>query len=149
MKTSREIILKAGLLPKLQLGIKTGKGVKSTGLHKVKVLEDKIIRKPPQEEGDDGYYVRYVFEENGERKQYDTRMKQKGGVDPSYFVQAMASVEPGEELTLEMKKSGVKNYIEIVRLSVGEVQTADDDEHQDDEPGEGVDLADDLATIHA
>lgn len=33
----------------------------------MKVLEDKIVRKPPQEEGDDGYYVRYVFEENGER----------------------------------------------------------------------------------
>lgn len=148
MKTSKEIILKAGLLPRLQLGIKTGKGVKSTGLHKVKVLEDKIVRKPPQEEGDDGYYVRYVFEEDGERKQYDTRMKQKGGVDPSYFVQAMANVEPGEEITLEMKKAGLKNYVEIIRLSVGEVQTADtEDEDAPDE--EGGDLGEDLATIHA
>src|SRR2546430_1836011 len=125
MKISKEIILKAGLLPKLQLGIKSGKGVTSTGKHTVKVIEDKIVRKPPQEEGDDGYYVRYTFEENGERKQYDTRMKQKGGVDPSYFVQAMANVEPGEEITLEMKKAGIKNYIEIVRLSVGEVAQAD------------------------
>jgi hypothetical protein len=33
-------------------------------------------------------------------------MKQKGGVDPSYFVQAMANVEVGEEITLEMKKGG-------------------------------------------
>ncbi len=145
MKTSKEIVLKSGLLPKLQLGVKQGKFVKSTGLHKVKVLEDKIVRKPPMEEGDDGYYVRYIFEENGEKKQYDTRMKQKGGVDPSYFVQAMANVEPGEELTLEMKKAGVKNYVEIVRLSVGEVQTAEDDENGDDDSG---DLADDLATIH-
>jgi len=142
MKVSRDIIIKAGLLPKLQLGIKTGKGVKSTGIHTVKVIEDKIVRKPPREEGDDGYYVRYILEEDGERKQYDTRMKQKGGVDPSYFVQAMAAVEPGEMLTFEMKKSGAKNYIEIIRLAAGEVSQADADE--DDAGG---DLVDDLEKI--
>src|SRR5436190_80774 len=136
METSKQIVLKSGLLPKLQLGIKTAKGVKSTGIHTVKVISDSIVRKPIREEGDDGYYVRYVVEENGERKQYDTRMKQKGGVDPSYFVQAMANIEAGEEITLEMKKAGIKNYIEIVRTSVGEVERADMDE--DDEPDRGA-----------
>lgn len=145
METSKKIVLQAGLLPRLQLGIKTAKGVQSTGKHTVKVLEDKIIRKPPREEGDDGYYVRYIFEENGEKYQYDTRMKQKGGVDPSYFVQAMANVEPGEEITLEMKKAGVKNFIEIIRTSVGQVETAEDEDDQ----SSGDDLVDDLATIHA
>jgi hypothetical protein len=135
MRISKEIVLKAGLLPKLQLGIKTGKVIKSTGLHTVKVIEDKIVRKPPREEGDDGYYVRYIFEEDGERKQYDTRMKQKGGVDPSYFVQAMAAVEPGELLTLEMKKAGIKNYIEIIRVAAGEVEHADmEDEESTGDP---------------
>jgi hypothetical protein len=133
MKTSKEIVIKAGLLPKLQLGLKTEKGVKSTGKHTVRIVEDKIIRKPPREEGDDGYYVRYIFEENGEKKQYDTRMRQRGGADPSYFVQAMADVQPGEEMTLEMKKSGVKNYVEIIRLSGGEVEHADvEDEEKED-----------------
>ena len=60
MKVSKEILLKSGLLPKLQLGIKTGGGVKSTGKHRVKVIEDKIVRKPPREEGDDGFCVRYI-----------------------------------------------------------------------------------------
>src|SRR5215472_15905163 len=115
MKTSKEIIAKAGLLPKLQLGIRKGSSVVSTGKHVVKLVDDKIVRKPPREDGDDGYYVRYILEENGERKQYDARMKQKGGADPSYFVQAMANIEPGEVITLEMKKAGVKSYIEIVR----------------------------------
>jgi hypothetical protein len=133
MKTSREILMKSGLLPKLQLGIKTAKGVKSTGKHTVKVIEDKIVRKPIREEGDDGYYVRFIVEENGEQKQYDTRMKEKGGNDPSYFVQAMAAVEPGEVITLEMKKVGIKNYVEILRPSTGEVQSAD---MGDDEQGE-------------
>jgi hypothetical protein len=135
MKTSREILMKSGLLPKLQLGIKTAKGVKSTGKHTVKVIEDKIVRKPIREEGDDGYYVRFIVEENGEQKQYDTRMKEKGGVDPSYFVQAMAAVEPGEIITLEMKKAGLKNYIEIVLPSLGEVDRAD---IEDDEEEEGT-----------
>lgn len=134
MKTSKDILLKAGLLPKLQLGIKTPKGVKTTGPHTVKIVEDKIVKKPIREEGDDGFYVRYIVEENGERKQYDTRMKQKGSTDPSYFVQAMAGIEPGEEVTLEMKKAGLKNYIDIVRTATGQVETADVEE--DDEENE-------------
>ena len=134
MEISRSILLKAGLLPKLQLGIKkSGGGVTSTGIHKVKVLEDKIVRVPIREEGDDGYAVRYIVDEDGVKKQYDTRMKQKGGTDPSYFVQAMANVEVGEEITLEMKKQGIKNYIEIIRLSVGEVEHADEDEPEEQE----------------
>lgn len=135
MKTSKEILLKAGLLPRLQLGIKTPKGVQSTGKHTVKVIEDKIVKKPVREEGDDGFYVRYIFEENGEKKQYDTRMKQKGSTDPSYFVQAMANIEVGEEITLEMKKAGLKNYIEILKTSTGEVEHADTDEDEDDDEG--------------
>lgn len=133
MKISKDIVLKSGLLPKLQLGVKTGKGVQSTGPHKVKMLEDKIVMKPIREEGDDGYYIRYIVEESGEKKQYDTRMKQKGGNDPSYFVQAMASVEVGEEITLEMKKAGIKNYIEIVRPLLGEVSSADIEEEDHEE----------------
>ena len=131
MKTSKEVLLKAGLLPKLQLGIKTPKGVQTTGPHTVKIIEDKIVKKPIREEGDDGFYVRYVVEENGERKQYDTRMKQKGSTDPSYFVQAMAGIEPGEEVTLEMKKSGVRNYIDIIRKSTGHVETVDEEEEDE------------------
>lgn len=130
MKTSREILTQSGLLPKLQLGIKTGKGVKSTGKHTVKVISDKIVKKPIREEGDDVHWVRYIVEEDGVEKQYDTRMKEKGGNDPSYFVQAMAVVEPGEIITLEMKKAGIKNYIEILRPSTGEVDRADMDDDE-------------------
>lgn len=143
MSISREIVRKAGILPKLQLGIRRGTGrigkdgkeivnVVSTGKHTVKFVSDKIIVKPPREEGDDGHCMRYVFEENGEKKQYDTRLKQKGGSDPSYFVQAMAEVEEGEELVLEMKKAGIKNYVEITRTSVGQVERADTEDEEDE-----------------
>ena len=127
---------KAGLHPKLQLGRKTNKGVVSTGKHTVKVLSDKIVRRSPTEEGDDGLRMRYVVEEDGVEKQYDTRLKERGGDQPSYFVQAMSEIEPGEIITLEMKKAGIKNYIEIVRLSLGEVSEAP----TDDDEEEGVDI---------
>jgi hypothetical protein len=140
MKNSKDILLKSGLLPKLQLGIKSGRGVTPTGKHTVKVIEDKIVRKPPREDGDDGFYMRYIFEKDGQRYQYDTRLKQKGGQDPSYFVQAMADVETGEEITLEMKKAGIKNYIEIIRTSMGQIERADtDDDEQEPEPHDPID----------
>ena len=112
MKISRELLAKAGLLPKLRLGLKLPKGgVKPTGPHKVKILEDKILKKPDQT-GKEIEYVRYLVEEDGEKKYYDTKLRDKqGGL--SYLVQRFAEIPEGEEVILEMKKQGVKNYIEV------------------------------------
>ncbi len=133
MKFSREILFKAGLLPKLRLGIKGSRGVTPTGPHKVKIIEDKLIKKL-NTEGVEEVFVRYIFEEDGEKKQYDAHMKGKGSTDPHYLVQALAEVEPGEELILEMKKAGVKNYIEVTRMKTGETERAEaDDDGRDDE----------------
>jgi hypothetical protein len=145
-KISREILVKAGLHPKLRLGIKGARGVTATGPHRVKVVEDKIIQKLDPD-GKLTHFVRFIFEEDGEKKQYDARMKSKDGNDPHYLVQALAEIEEGEEIILEMKKAGVKNYIEVIRLSTGEKQTVADDDHEDE--GTGSELGDDLATIHA
>jgi len=46
----------------------------------------------------------------------------------------MAEVEPGEELTLEMKKAGIKNYVEIIPVAAGQVEHVEED---DDEPNRG------------
>jgi len=135
MQISREIMTKAGLLPKLRLGIKTGKGVKPTGPHRVKIVSDKLIRKM-NPEGQEEHFVRYVFEEDGQQKQYDAHMKSKVGNDPHYLVQALAEVEPGEELILEMKKAGVKSYIEVTRVGLNEVEKVEmDDEDEVDRSG--------------
>jgi hypothetical protein len=150
MKNSREILIKAGLHPKLRLGIKSAKGVTPTGPHRVKVIEDKIIQKLDPD-GKLTYFVRFIFEEDGQKKQYDARMKSKEGTDPHYLVQLLAEVEEGEEIILEMKKAGIKNYIEVIRVSTGEKVAAAADE-EDDHGGEDDsqdNLADDLATIHA
>ena len=130
MKISREIISKAGLYPKLQLGIKGSRGVTPTGPHKVKIIEDKLVKKM-NTEGQEEHFVRYIFEEHGEKKQYDCHMKAKVGNDPHYLVQALAEVDPGEELVLEMKKAGVKSYIEVTRLSTNSTEKVNMDDADD------------------
>jgi hypothetical protein len=127
MKISRDIILKAGLFPKLRLGIKSGRGVTPTGPHKVKIIEDKLIKKM-NTDGVEEHFVRYIFEEDGEKKQYDCHMKAKVGNDPHYLVQALSEVEPGEELILEMKKAGVKSYIEVTRVGLNSTERVEVDE---------------------
>ena len=111
-KFSKELLSKAGILPKLRLGLKLPKGgVKPTGPHKVKLLEDKILKKPDQT-GKEIEYVRYIVEENGEQKVYDTKLRDKNN-GLSYLVQRFAEINEGEEIILEMKKQGAKNYIEV------------------------------------
>ncbi len=139
MKFSKEVLTKAGMYPKLQLGIKGDRGVRATGPHTVKLLEDKIIKKL-NVDGVEDHYIRYVVEENGEKLQYDARMKAKVGNDVNYLVQALAGIPEGEEVILEMKKAGVKNYIAVTRVSTGETVKAvedEDDETPEEESEEG------------
>lgn len=126
MRISKDILLKSGLYPKLQLGVKKGSAVVSTGPHKVTMLEDKIIRKM-NTDGKEEYFVRYILTEGGEKKQYDVHMKSKVGDDPHYLVQALSSVHEGEELILEMKKAGVKSYIEVTRVETGESEMVEEE----------------------
>ena len=112
MINSKKLITVAGIVPKLRLGNKTDKGVTSTGAHRVKLLEDKIIKGTDTQTGKEIDYVRYIVEENGEKKQYDTKLKDKDG-NLSYLVQRLAEVEEGHEVLLEMKKRGIKNYISV------------------------------------
>src|SRR5438045_1096763 len=93
----------------------------------------KNINKKLNTEGQEEFFVRYILEENGEKKQYDAHMKAKGGTDPHYLVQALADVHEGEELILEMKKAGVKSYIEVTRVETGESKIVGTDEEEADD----------------
>ena len=118
MKNSKALLAQAGLLPKLRLGVKQDKGgVKSTGPHRVKVLEDKIVKGFDQESGKEIDYVKYILSENNEKKYYQTKLKDKeGGL--SYLVQRLAEINEGDEVILEMKRRGVRNYVEVVLANV-------------------------------
>jgi len=120
-----------GIRQKLRLGKKLpGGGVKPTGPHKVTFKADKETL-GKEYKLDDGTskkdYVRYLFVESGEEKIYNVKKFGKDG-SLSYFIQHFAEIEPGNEVILEMKKSGAINYIDISNISAGkEVQVEDDD----------------------
>lgn len=142
MRVSKELMRVAGIIPELRLANKvTGadgkpKGIKSTGPHRVKVIEDKIVKGSDPETGKEIEYVRYVLEKNGEKRIYETKLKNKNG-ELNYLVQRLAEVNEGDEVILEMKRAGVKNYVEVT--PVGASHSAEVDEGVDEEmPDEEV-----------
>src|SRR3990167_3789730 len=113
MEKSKALMKAAGVVPKLRLGIKkAGGGVIVTGPHRVRILEDRIIKDKDAETGKEIEFVVYLVEENGEKKEYRTKVKNKEG-KLNYLVQRLAEIEEGDEVILEMKKMGIKNYIEV------------------------------------
>lgn len=134
MKNSKELLVRAGILPKLRLGLKQTKGgVKSTGAHRVKIIEDKILKKPDPITGKEIEIVRYVVEENGEKKFYDTKLRDKNN-GLSYLVQRFAEIKEGEEVILEMKKQGMKNYIEVIPVSSASNVEVDEEDEDEETP---------------
>lgn len=112
METSKQILEKAGIKPKLQLGIKGDNGVATTGPHTVKLIADKEIS-GTDETGKPIPMVRFLLEENGEMKTYDVRKFKKNSEDIHYLVQRLAGYKEGTIIILEMKRKGIKNYVEV------------------------------------
>lgn len=134
MKISRELIIKSGITPKLVLGKKTAKGAESTGPHRVKLLEDRIIRGIDRRTGKEIEYVEYTVEENGTKKIYKTKLRGDDG-RPSYLVQSLSEINEGEEVILEMKKSGMKNFIDVSRVNQAQSIEVGDEHDEEEEIG--------------
>lgn len=125
-KISKQLLQEAGIKPKLRLGNKTEKGVVSTGKHFVKLIADKIVS-GKDFSGKEVEYVRYLLEENGEQKIYQTKKLNENG-ELSYLVQRFAEFEEGTDLVIEMKKRGPKNYVSVEPVgSSHEVEVSDED----------------------
>jgi hypothetical protein len=133
MKTSKELMKQANIQPKLRLGTKKEKGgVLPNGSHRVKMIADKVITGTDPKTGKPVEYVRYLLEEGGETKTYQTKkLNEKGEL--SYLVQRLSEINEGQEVILEMKKQGVKNYIEVTPITGGESVEVEDDEEHDEE----------------
>lgn len=133
MKNSHEIVQKAGILPKLQLGIKQdGSGIKLTGPHKVKMIEDKILKDIDRQNGKEIFVMEYILEENGVKKSYKTKLNGPDG-RPSYLVQRLSEVMEGQEIILEMKKQGAKNYVSVSNVGDESAVEIGEDYEGDDE----------------
>jgi hypothetical protein len=139
MKVSKQLMDAAGIKPKLKLGVKTDRGVQSTGPHKVKMISDKIINGLDRETGKVIEYVKYVVEEDGVQKEYRTRLKHKETGELQYLVQNLSQINEGEEVIMEMKKMGPKNYVEVRHVDGSKIT----DEEQDDVDPASEDITDD------
>lgn len=141
MKESKRLLKEANIQPKLRLGDKkAGSSVTPTGPHRVILLQDKIVQGNDPRTGKEVDYVRYLLKENGEIKTYQTKkLNDKGEL--SYLVQRLAEINEGEEVILEMKKQGVKNYIEVSAVVGGDkVELDDDEDHNEDMSDEDIPL---------
>jgi len=128
MKTSHELVLKSGVLPRLKLSEKPeGKGLKLFGPKTVVLLSDEIRKKIDQQDGKEKEYVRYVLEHEGQKMYYETKMRGQDGM-PSYLVQELSQIPEGSEVILEMKRKGMKNYVSVRRLTNGVEAEIEDEE---------------------
>ena len=133
MQNSAELLKRAGILPKLRLVMLSGRGAQSTGPHTVIMVEDKIVKGMDYEKGEAIEKVRYIMEEEGVRKQYETNLKSKDNGELSYFVQRMAEIEPGTQLTLEYKRYDIRGYVEMTINGEVELVGDEDSEEQGEE----------------
>lgn len=126
----------AGVLPRLRLGNKLEKGgVQSTGPHTVTLVTDLIQKGKHKQTGEIIDIVRYTVEEGGVRKWYDVPVKDEAG-DLHYLVQRLSEVPEGQEIIMEMKKRGPRNYIDVRSVDgtpIGEKFEAEEQE-EDEEP---------------
>lgn len=131
---------RAGVLPRLRLGVKLEKGgVQATGPHTVKVISDLIQKGKHKQTGEIIDIVRYTFEESGQPKWYDVPVKDEAG-DLHYLVQRLSEVAEGQEIVLEMKKRGPRNYIDVTTTDGKPVGEKYKEEEQEEE--EHTDTAD-------
>lgn len=145
LTATKQLMEKANILPDLKLGIKKeGGGTESTGPHKVKIIGDKLCNTKDFKTQEVVPAVKYILEEEGTEKQYIVKVKSDTG-ELNYFIQRMAQFKVGDIITLEMKKKGIKNYIEITKdgeTSEEELQTIDLDEENSEELPDEIDPKD-------
>lgn len=121
LNATKAVLDKANILPWLRLGTKKdGGAVISTGPHEVKIVSDRLVKKFDRKTNKDVPAIEYVFEENGVQKRYTAKIMGENG-SVSYFIQKMGEFNIGDIITLEMRKNGPKNYIDVNGTNGGEV----------------------------
>ncbi len=135
MQISKQLVKDAGLHPRLRLLTKEeGKAPVSTGKHVVRLIKDKEIMGKDVNTGKEIPKIRYLVEEKGELKVYDTRKFNKDTGEINYLVQKLAEYPENSMVVLEAKKLGAKNYIAVTPLTTGaEVEVDEEEEDEEDE----------------
>jgi hypothetical protein len=117
MDRLREAAVVLKIYPKLKLGEKLpGGGVKPTGSHKVKITAEPttvMVNKG----GIPTKHFKFIVEENGQNYKWLVPITNKEGTEAHYLVERLMDVQVGDELILEMKKQGARNFIEVRRAN--------------------------------
>lgn len=128
------------MYPKLRLGEKLpGSGVKPTGPHKVTITAEPtttVIMKGGKPEK----VFKFIVDENGQLYKWFVPVMNKDGTEGHYLIERLMLVEVGEEITLEMKKQGARNFIEVRRAGEPEKPHTEEDEQEIEE--EVIDYSD-------
>lgn len=132
MKTSKQIIKVANIYPRLRLFTKTKKGLVSTGVHVVKLVLDKEVKGTDFMTSKEVDKVRYLVEENGEKKIFERNKFNKSG-DIDYLVVRLSEYEEGTEILIEGTRKGIKNVVSISSVVGGEQVEVDDADHEEDD----------------
>lgn len=136
MKAINNLMTKLDATPKLRLGRKLeGGGVELLGPKHIKILGEpsSIMGKDPKT-GLPRQEMKFMVEHEGRKYRWLVPFLSKDdGTQPHYLVERMSEldIQVGDELILEMKRNGPKNYVEITKVSSGEVSEApslDEDE---------------------
>ena len=114
MKNVKEAAKTLKLYPKLRLGEKLpGGGVKANGPHTVKITAEPtttMINK----NGKMVKAFKFTVEENGQLYKWLVPLLNEEG-EGHYLIERLQDIEVGEEIVLEMKKRGARNYIDITK----------------------------------
>lgn len=112
MKKIKEVAEAIKLYPRIQLGIKDGNKVTSTGPHLVKFLEEPQVILGKDREGNLRKEFKFFLEEDYQWYRWHVPILNAEG-QPNYLVERLIDVEPGDFRILEMKKRGKNNYVDV------------------------------------
>lgn len=127
------------IMPKLRLGVQTLKddgtkgGVKSTGPHLVKFLEEPTTCMGKDEKGNPRKELKFIVEENSIKFRWQIPILGKDG-QPSYLIERLMNIEVGDERILEMCKTGIKNFIDVREVGTAPEEPDVDEIPEDHEP---------------
>lgn len=100
------------LYPKLKLGEKLpGSGVKSTGPHTIKITAEPTTT-TIMKMGKPTKVFKFLVEEKGQLYKWFVPIYNKEG-EGHYLIERLQFVAVGEEIVVEMKKAGARNFIEV------------------------------------
>lgn len=129
MEKITEIAKAIGVLPKLRLSEETPSGGrKANGSHTVKFLEEPVVVMGKDQKGNPRKELKFKVQEGEQQYYWRVPILNKEG-QPNYLFERLLDLKVGEERILEMKKVGMRSYIDVSKT--GE-EHADADEEGDE-----------------